>query len=215
MRTLFRARTSAWVLVPLTMCLTIIPGFAASLDAEQDATAVFRPGRAVTYPAKLTEDKVTVAVKAYEREDDLRAAFGKTPLAQYGVLPVLVVIDNDSNKAVRLNLRVEFITGDNRRIVATPAADVPYLKNAKAPRAPGQPSPLPIPLPKKKNKLLSWEDHHVVALLQNLDLATDSPTSGTVRTPIGAQTPEEFFPFLAGGILHKTLDLYEGVLASQ
>ena len=141
----------------MTMCLTIIPGFAAGLDAEEDATAVFRPGRAVTYPAKLTEDKVTVAVKAYEREDDLRAAFGKTPLAQYGVLPVLVVIDNDSNKAVRLTLRVEFITGDNRRIVATPAADVPYLKNAKAPRAPGQPSPLPIPLPKKKNKLLSWE----------------------------------------------------------
>jgi hypothetical protein len=158
MTTLFRAPVSTYVLVPLTMCcLTIIPGFAAGPGADKDAAPVFKPGRAVTYPAKLAQDKVTVAVKPYERDEDLRAAFGKTPLAQYGVLPVLVVIDNDSNKAVRLKLRVEFITGDNRRIVATPAADVPYLKNAKAPSAPGQSSPLPIPLPKKKNKLQSWE----------------------------------------------------------
>ena len=105
----------------------------------------------------MTQDKVTIAVKAYERDEDLRAAFGKTPLAQYGVLPVLVVIDTDRSKAVRVRLKAEFIAGDNRRIESTPAADVPYLKNAKAPRAPGQPSPLPIPLPKKKNKLLSWE----------------------------------------------------------
>ena len=111
----------------------------------------------MTYPARQSQERVTVAVKAFERDEDLQAAFGNTPLSKYGVLPVLVVIDNDSPKAVKLRLRVEFVTGDNRKIQATPEADVPYLKNAKAPSGPGQSSPLPIPLPKKKNKLGNWE----------------------------------------------------------
>ena len=129
-----------------------MPGFCFGAEPE----TVFKPGRAVTFAAKQSQDKVTVAVKAYERDEELKSAFRKTPLAQYGVLPVLVVIDNDSGKAVRLKLRVEFVTGENRKIQPTPAADVPYLKNAKAPNATGQ-SPIPIPLPKKKNKLASWE----------------------------------------------------------
>src|SRR5450432_3003631 len=99
MTILLRARALA-----LSMSLTIIPGFAGAPDKDE---AVFKPGRAVTFPAKSAQDKVTVAVKAYERDEDLRAAFGKTPLAQYGVLPVLVVIDNDTNKAVKLRLHVE------------------------------------------------------------------------------------------------------------
>ena len=137
------------------MLLTIIVGFAGDKD-KKDALA-FKPGRAVTFPAKLSQDKVTVAVKAFERDEDLQAAFGKTPLARYGVLPVLVVIDNDGAKAVTLRLRVEFITGDNRKVGPTPPTEVQYLKTPKTP-SPMDPSiKSPIPLPKKKNPLASWE----------------------------------------------------------
>ena len=138
------------------MLLTIIVGFAGEKEKPKDAAA-FHPGRAVTFPAKLTDGKVTVAVKAFERDEDLHAAFGKTPLAQYGVLPVLVVIDNDGPKAMNLRLRVEFVTGDNRKIGPTPPMEIQYLKTPKTPSTMDPTVRSPIPLPKKKNPLAAWE----------------------------------------------------------
>lgn len=143
------------LLVVWTMLLTIIVGFAGEKD-KKDAPP-FKPGRAVTLPAKLSQDKVTVAVKAYERDEDLQSAFGKTPLARYGVLPVLVVIDNDGPKAITLRLRVEFIGGGNQKIYPTRANEVQYLKPVKPPGTTDVSKISPIPLPKKKNPLASWE----------------------------------------------------------
>ena len=139
-----------------TMLLTIIVGFAGDKDKPKDAQP-FHAGRAVTYTAKSTQGKVTVAVKAFEREDDLRMAFGKTPLQQYGVLPVLVVIDNDGPRAVALRLKVEFIDGKNEKVYPTPANEVQYLKPVKPPSMLDPSRQSPIPLPKKKNPLASWE----------------------------------------------------------
>jgi hypothetical protein len=139
-----------------TMLLTIILGFAGDKDKPKDAPP-FHAGRASTYEAKATQGKVTVGVKAFEREDDLRAAFGKTPLERYGVLPVLLVIDNDGPKAVALRLRVEFIDGRNEKIQPTPPTEVQYLKPAKHPSLTDPAKQSPIPLPKKKNPLASWE----------------------------------------------------------
>ncbi len=144
------------LLVVWTILLTIIAAFAGDKDKPKDA-ALFKPGRAVTYASKLSENKVTVAVKAYEREEDLQAAFGKTPLTRYGVLPVLVVIDNDGPKAITLRLKVEFITGDNQKIYPTPPTEVQYLKPVKPPSTTDPSKISPIPLPKKKNPLASWE----------------------------------------------------------
>ena len=138
------------------LLLTTTAAFAGDKDKPKDAPP-FKPGRAVTYTAKLAQDKVTVAVKAYEREEDLQAAFGKTPLTRYGVLPLLVVIDNDGPKAVTLRLHVEFVTGDNQKIMPTPPNDVPYLKPVKPPSTTSPSKISPIPLPKKKNPLASWE----------------------------------------------------------
>lgn len=104
--------------------------------------------------AKQSQDKVTVGVQVYEREEEMKSAFGDTPLARYGVLPVLVVVDNNGAKAVNLRLKVEFVGGNRQRISPTPPAEVPYLKPAKAP---GNVPASPIPLPKKKNKLANWE----------------------------------------------------------
>ena len=146
---------------PLGMFITIIVGFAGAAfggdkDTKKDAPP-FKPGRAVTYAAKLSQDKVTVAVKAYESDEDMQAAFGKTPLSRYGVLPVLVVIDNDGSKAVTLRLRVEFVNGRNDKIYPTPAREVQFLKPVKAPSTTDISKVSPIPLPKKKNPLASWE----------------------------------------------------------
>jgi hypothetical protein len=140
------------------MLLTIIVGFAFGGDKDKPKDAQpFHAGRAVTYAAKSSQGKVTVAVKAFEREDDLRAAFGKTPLEKYGVLPVLVVIDNDGPKAVTLRLKVQFINGKNDQIDPIPPAEVQYVKPAKPPSMLDPSKQSPIPLPKKKNPLASWE----------------------------------------------------------
>jgi hypothetical protein len=149
----------ALLAVVWTMLLTFIVAFAAppGNDKDKKDAPPFHPGRAVTFVAKSTQAKVTVGVKAYEREEDLRAAFGKTPLERYGVLPVLVVIDNDGPKAIALRLRVEFIDGKNDKIQPTPPTEVQYLKPAKAPSMMDPSRQSPIPLPKKKNPLASWE----------------------------------------------------------
>jgi hypothetical protein len=118
----------------------------------------FRPGPASSYPDKQTNDNVTVAAVAYDTEELSHTAFGKTNPNQYGVLPVLVVIQNDSGQALRMsNLEAEYIGPDNRHIASTPAADLPYtLGGPKRPKTGGD-VPLPIPIKiKHKNPLSEW-----------------------------------------------------------
>src|SRR5438552_2635962 len=121
--------------------------------AEKDVR--FIPGRAASYPTKQTNDKVTIAAVPYTSEDQTQSAFGKLDPNKHGVLPVLIVIQNDSGQAVRLdNLKVEFIGPDRARIEATPAKDVPYLSSVRQPSI--QNSPLPTGSPRvsrKKNPL--------------------------------------------------------------
>ena len=139
--------------------MTIILGFVCpALAGEKDKKDApsFRPGRAVTFASKLAQDKVTVAVKAFERDEDLQSAFGKTPLTRYGVLPVLVVIDNDGAKAVTLRLHVEFIA-NGQKIGPMRPMEVRFLKPVKAPTTTDLGKVSPIPLPKKKNPLDTWE----------------------------------------------------------
>src|SRR5271167_4704582 len=101
---------------------------AATLLADNSKDAgKFSPGPASSYPAKQTNDHVTVAAIAYDTEELAHSAFGKLNPNQYGVLPVLVIIQNDSGQALRMsNMQAEYIGPDDRHIASTPAADLPY-----------------------------------------------------------------------------------------
>ena len=70
-------------------------------DNNKDASK-FSPGPASSYPAKQTNDHVTVAVAAYDTEELAHTAFGKLNPNQYGVLPILVIIQNDTDQALKL-----------------------------------------------------------------------------------------------------------------
>lgn len=139
----------------LSICLTLFmaaaPGFA---DKKNDGK--FSPGPASSYPAKQTNDKVTVAVAAYDTEELAHTAFGKLDPNQYGVLPVLVIIQNDTDQALKLDhIEVEYTGLDGRHLENTPASDVQTLGGTSRPRVPVA---TPIPLPKKnKNPLNVWE----------------------------------------------------------
>ena len=98
-----------------------------------------------------------VGAKAFDSEELTTEAFGKkADLLKYGVLPVLVVIENKRNLSVDLqNMQVELVATDGRHGQAIPPEDVMHLGETgkKPPKLGG--GPLPIPLPKKKNPLNS------------------------------------------------------------
>ena len=122
--------------------------------------AAFRPKPAAEYPNRQTISGLTIAADAFSTAKETKTAFGKLNPNRYGVLPVLVVMQNDSDKALRLDgMRVEYIRPDHRRIQAVPANEVKYLYGVEQPK-PGVMRPrLPIPGigGRKKNPLAAFE----------------------------------------------------------
>jgi len=131
---------------------------AATLLADNSKDAgKFSPGPAASYPAKQTNDHVTVAAIAYDTEELAHSAFGKLNPNQYGVLPVLVIIQNDTDHVLKLDhLETEYTGVDGRHVEATPADEVQTLGGTERPRIPGGGSPIPIHR-KHKNPLDVWE----------------------------------------------------------
>jgi hypothetical protein len=119
--------------------------------AAADKKPRFTPGPASSYPNHQTQDKVTIAAIPYTSEDQAAAAFGKVNPYKHGILPVLVVLQNDTGKALKLNLEAKFIGGDAHDLEAMPPADVVLFNGGR--NANYQvPNPRPFPLPQKNNK---------------------------------------------------------------
>jgi hypothetical protein len=115
----------------------------------------FTPGPAASYESHQTSGKVTIGVAAYVSDQETRLVFGKHNPYTYGVLPVLIVIQNDGPKTIRVDPLELVLVGPSRdRVDATPAKDVRYLGGQS------RPSAMPTPLPKiggHKNPLDTWE----------------------------------------------------------
>ena len=111
----------------------------------------FHADPAASY-AHQTSDQVTIGAKPFNTEDLTAEAFGKkADLLKYGVLPVLVVIENKRDKALDLReVEVNLVGADGRHVTAVNPEDIPFLGTAG--KHPGM-SPVRIPLPKKKNPL--------------------------------------------------------------
>jgi hypothetical protein len=119
-------------------------------DKKGDAKFSVEP--ASSYPAKQTNDGVTVAVAAYDTEELAHTAFGKLNPNQYGVLPVLVVIQNDTDKVMKLgSIEVEYTDPGGGRVSATPAYDVQTLGGGA--RRPSMPNGSPLPRKKLKSPM--------------------------------------------------------------
>lgn len=127
--------------------------------ADKKGEGKFSPGPASSYSNKQTNDKVTVAVTAYDTEELAHTAFGKLNPNEYGVLPVLVIIQNDTDQALKLDpLAVDYTGIDGRHVEATPASDVQVLGGAPRPKLPnGVGTPIPLPRKKYKNPLNTVE----------------------------------------------------------
>jgi hypothetical protein len=131
--------------------MSIATAFAA------DKETPFKAAPATSYEHRQTNDKVTIGVEPYSSEDKIKIAFGKLNPYHYGILPVLVVIQNDGDKAIRLDqLRAAYAGPGGNRIDATPAKEIRYLNGPNRPKViPGPTGP--VPLKSKKNPLDAWE----------------------------------------------------------
>ncbi len=133
--------------------LVLSLSIAAAFAADKDSTS-FRPAAAESYAHHQTNSKVTIGADPYITEEKQKTAFGKLDLYGYGVLPVLVVIQNGGDKAISLDrLKAEYVGPNHNRVEATPAKDVRFLNG---PNRPGIPTG-PIPRRTRKNPLDAWE----------------------------------------------------------
>lgn len=144
-------------MIPSTRFVISSIAFVAAIAAVADAKDEkrFQAGPAAQY-AHQSSERVTVGAKPYDSEDLTAEAFGKkTDLLKYGVLPVLVVIENKRSQALDLrNLEVNLVGSDGRHVSIVNPEDIPFLgAHGKQPNV----SPLPVHLPRKKNPLNSPE----------------------------------------------------------
>ena len=134
------------------MPLLLVPGLLSAADKT-----TFQSKPAGEYPHRQTSEKVTIAAQPFVTDEETKEPFGKVNPWRYGVLPILVVIQNDGADTLRLDrMKVSYILPDNTRVEATPSGDVKYVLGVKTPtHIPG--SGLPIHVGSKKSPLSEWE----------------------------------------------------------
>jgi hypothetical protein len=134
--------------------LALFMSIAAAFAADKPP---FKAPPLSAFAHKQTNDGITIAAEAYTGGEKMKAAFGKLDPNVYGVLPVLVVIQNDGKESIRLDrLKVEYVA-PKARVEATPARDVRYARGVQRPNVTGGPPGLPPLVRGKKNPLDAWE----------------------------------------------------------
>ncbi len=136
----------------MSIAAALLPNKASAREKEHPK---FDLAPAASYVCHQTSEKVTIGASVYDSAEKAKAAFGKLNPYQYGVMPVLVVIQNDSGKTIQVDhIKVDYVVPDGSHVDATPAADVRYLNG------PSKPQQVPSPMPRihrSKNPLDAWE----------------------------------------------------------
>lgn len=121
--------------------LLLFLSIAAGLWADKKDGA-FRPEPAESYGTKQTIQGLTIAVQPFDDPEEAKTAFGKLNPYEHGVLPVLVVMKNNGQGTVRFeNMQVIYVAPRGRKVEATPAGDVMYVKAGGRPKVSNSPIP--------------------------------------------------------------------------
>lgn len=110
-----------------------------------------RPQPAATYAAKDGHDGVTIAAEPYNTEEKSKTVFGKCDPLPVNVMPLYLVISNNTKDALRLeNWTVQFIAADRQKDEPIPGGTVSLMiRGKKLPEGLGQP-PSRFPFPSSK-----------------------------------------------------------------
>lgn len=118
----------------------LLASIAAASGADNDK-AKFGVRPAAEYPHRQTSEKVTIAAQPYETDEEAKQAFGKINPWRFGVLPVLIVVQNDGPDSINLEkILLSYELPDRTRVENTPAPDVKYVDGAQKPKI--RPNPI-------------------------------------------------------------------------
>ena len=186
------SRTRRYVTV---LCALALVAAAALAEKKFTPPKVFP---AQTFPARDVhpDEKVAIAADPYDMPD--KAAIFHVPYKDYDLLPVNLVITNDSDAPVRLSdMKVELVTVRRMKLRADTEDDV-FRRISSPQREPG-PSKVPLPLPRKVKPAISKESREEVqdALFAAKEVAPHSTVAGFVFFDVeGINNP------LAGGTIY-------------
>jgi hypothetical protein len=116
------------------VCVSYLPllPIAAAVAADKPT---FQVKPADQYANKQTSDGITMAAEPFTTDEQAKTAFGKLNPWQYNILPVLVVMRNDSPRTIRLEkLHFEYELPDHSKVDAIPASDVKYSRGPNRPK---------------------------------------------------------------------------------
>jgi hypothetical protein len=171
-------------------------GCAVSFAAKQFVMPTPHPAK--TYPAheEHSDEGVTVAFDPYDMAD--KASIFSVHYGDVAILPVFVIISNDSDQPVSLaEMKAEYVTVDRTKI--SPATPEDLYRRLARPSASTAPSPLPWP--KKVKGAVSKEAREEIENAQFVARAVE---------PHGIQAGFMFFDVvgvptpLAGGHIYLT-----------
>lgn len=119
------------------------------------AVKEFTPPRAFpakTYPARdeHPDEKVTIAADPYDTPDKSETVFA-LKYNEHGLLPINLIITNDSDQPITLlNMKAQLVTANRTKITAADNDDL-YRRMSHVTRRGDEPKkiPLPVPLPRK------------------------------------------------------------------
>jgi hypothetical protein len=197
----------------MLLCVSIaaLPAVLLASDDKQE----FKARPAAEYPHRQTSEKVTIAAQQYVTDDQAKEAFGKVNPWRYGILPVLIVIQNDSPHALKLTqLRLTYVLPDRTRIEATPAQDVRFVLGAKKPSQVG--GPLGTVLNKRgKNPLSEWEIEGRALAAKMIPPGESASGFVYFQTPQQSDAASVYITGLVDAVTSKELYYFEIPMSGQ
>ncbi len=138
--------------------LFLLVSITAAFGGDKETTS-FHPRPITDYPHQQTSERVTIAAEEFESDEQARPAFGKKNPYQLGILPVLVIVQNKTGKALRMDrIKAVYVMPDNTRIESTPAAELRTLHGARQPKVINSPLPgIGAIGSRSKQPLSQWE----------------------------------------------------------
>src|ERR1035438_326982 len=95
--------------------LALLMSIAAAFAADKETP--FRAPAVTSMEHRQTNAPLTIGAEPYVEGDKVKVAFGKLVPYHYGVLPVLVVIQNNGHQSIRLDkLKAEYVGPNGDRV---------------------------------------------------------------------------------------------------
>jgi hypothetical protein len=178
---------------------------------DKPSATLQRATHAKTYPAHETHDDegVSIAIDPFDMPD--KAAGFRVKYKDNGVLPVRLIVSNDSDKTLMLDdLQIKYITVSRDKLEPMATEDL-YRRLARTGNIPGKKPPVPLPLPKKNRPAVPKEDIAEIDSMQfsPVPVTAHSTNSGFLFFDIsGIETPEAGAHIYISGIKINGKELF-------